>query len=352
MKRPTITDIAHRAGVTKAAVSFALNGQPGVSAATRERILAIAEEIGFQPNSAARALTVGRSGVFGLVIDRPARTLGIEPFFMQLVSGIQADLAAHQVLLQFTMTEDVDAEIELYRQWWAQRRVDGVFVVDLQVDDRRIAVIEKLRMPAVVIGTPRGAGSLPAIWQDDRVAMDIVVDYLAAQGHQRVARVGGRAEYWHSVLRRDAFEGATAAAGLKAFSADADYTAEQGAQATVGLLGSAEPPTAILYDSDVMAAAGLGVAQRMGVGVPDAVSILCWDDSALCELMQPALTALRRDIAGAGSTAARMLRELAADGHPESVMETTPELQLRASSGPAGIAIAETATPRHSRLTA
>ncbi len=90
MKRPTITDIAQRAGVTKAAVSFALNGQPGVSAATRERILAIAQEIGFQPNSAARALTVGKSGVFGLVIDRPARTMGIEPFFMQLVSGIQA----------------------------------------------------------------------------------------------------------------------------------------------------------------------------------------------------------------------------------------------------------------------
>ena len=138
MKRPTITDIAQRAGVTKAAVSFALNGQPGVSAATRERILAIAEEIGFQPSSAARALTAGKAGAFGLVIDRPARTLGIEPFFMQLISGIQAELAAHQVTLLFTMAEDTDAEIELYRQWWAQRRVDGVFVVDLQVDDRRI----------------------------------------------------------------------------------------------------------------------------------------------------------------------------------------------------------------------
>ena len=102
MKRPTIADIAQRAGVTKAAVSFALNGQPGVSAATRERILAIAEEIGFQPNSAARALTAGRAGAFGLVIDRPARTLGIEPFFMQLISGIQADLAEHHVTLLFT----------------------------------------------------------------------------------------------------------------------------------------------------------------------------------------------------------------------------------------------------------
>ncbi|MFY9864115.1 MAG: LacI family DNA-binding transcriptional regulator, partial [Trebonia sp.] len=74
MKRPTIADIAQRAGVTKAAVSFALNGQPGVSKATRERILAIAKEIGFQPNSAARALTAGRAEAFGLIIDRPART--------------------------------------------------------------------------------------------------------------------------------------------------------------------------------------------------------------------------------------------------------------------------------------
>ena len=93
MKRPTIADIARRAGVTKAAVSFALNGQPGVSAATRERILAIADEIGFQPNSAARALSDGRAGAFGLIIDRPARTLGVEPCFMQLISGIQAELS-------------------------------------------------------------------------------------------------------------------------------------------------------------------------------------------------------------------------------------------------------------------
>ena len=350
MKRPTITDIAQRAGVTKAAVSFALNGQPGVSAATRERILAIAQEIGFQPSSAARALSAGKTGAYGLVIDRPARTLGIEPFFMQLVSGIQADLAAHQVTLLFTMTEDTNAEIELYRQWWAQRRVDGVFVVDLKVDDRRIPAIEKLRMPAVVIGSPKGAGTLPAIGQDDRRVVDAVVGYLAGQGHRRIARVGGRSGYWHSVLRRDAFEAAAAIAGLRAFSVEADYTAEHSAQATVSLLGSAEPPTAILYDSDVMAAAGLGVAQRMGVSVPGGVSIISWDDSALCELMHPALTALHRDIASVGSTAARMLRELVAGGHPESVMEAQPVLEVRMSSGPAGVS--EITSPARSRRTA
>lgn len=350
MKRPTITDIAQRAGVTKAAVSFALNGKPGISAATRERILAIADEVGFQPSSAARALTAGKSGVFGLVIDRPARTLGIEPFFMQLVSGIQAELAAHQATLQFTMTENVDAEIELYRQWWAQRRVDGVFVVDLRVDDRRIAVIEKLRMPAVVIGAPRGAGTLPAVWQDDRATVNVVAGYLADHGHRRVARVGGPQTYWHSVLRRDAFEAVAAAHGLEALSVEADYTAEHGAEATVSLLGSAEPPTAILYDSDVMAAAGLGAAHRLGVSVPDSVSIISWDDSALCELMHPALTALRRDIAGVGGTAARLLRELADGGHPDGVMEAVPELRARMSSGQAPAA--GRPASRRSRLTA
>ena len=123
----------------------------------------------------------------------------------------------------------------------------------------------------------------------------------------------------------------------------------------MGLLGAAEPPTAILYDNDVMAAAGLGVAQRLGVSVPGGVSIVSWDDSALCELMHPALTALRRDIAGAGAAAARILRALAAGGRPESVPEEGPALQVRMSSGPAGVpAIAEApgAASRRNRLTA
>ena len=205
-------------------------------------------------------------------------------------------------------------------------------------------------MPAVVIGTPQGAGTLPTVWQDDRTCVETVVGYLAGHGHHRIARVGGRAEYWHSVLRREAFASVAAVAGLDAVSVEADYSAEHGAAATAGLLGSPEPPTAILYDSDVMAAAGLGVAQRMGFGVPDRLSIVSWDDSALCELMHPALTALRRDIAGAGASAARMLRELAAGGRPESVMEATPVLQARASSGQAGVP--DIATPRRSRLTA
>jgi DNA-binding LacI/PurR family transcriptional regulator len=352
MKRPTIADIAQRAGVTKAAVSFALNGQPGVSAATRERILAIAQEIGFQPNSAARALTAGKAEAFGLIIDRPARTLGNEPFFMQLVSGIQVELTRQRVTLLFTMAEDQDAEIEMYRQWWAQRRVDGVFVVDLQVNDRRIAVLEELHMPAVVVGTPRGAGGLPAVWQDDQAGIEAVVNHLAGLGHTRIARVGGFARYWHSKLRSEAFAELAAKAGIDALSVEADYTAEHGAQATRGLLGSAQPPTAILYDNDVMAAAGLGVAQRLGVDVPGGLSIVSWDDSALCEVIHPSVTALRRDIPAAGSQAARMLQEMAAGRRPPNWPEALPALEVRESSGPARPAAPAVGTLRRTRLPA
>ena len=334
MKRPTMADIAARAGVTKAAVSFALNGQPGVSAETRERVLTIAQEIGFQPNSAAVALTAGRVGALGLVIDRPARLLGIEPFFMQLLSGIQADLTQHHVTLAFSMAEDTTDEIALYEQWWAQRHVDGVFVVDLQHDDQRIPVLERLRMPAVVIGPPGGSGTLPAIFQDVRAVVEVVVGHLAALGHQRIARVSGLTRYWHTTLRAAAFAEVAALARLEAVQAEADYTAEHGAAATRELLAGPCPPTAILYDNDVMAVAGLSAAQRLGVSVPADLSIVSWDDSALCELTHPAITSVGRDIVGVGAMAARMLREMADGQRPRHAKEPAEGLRARGSTGP------------------
>jgi DNA-binding LacI/PurR family transcriptional regulator len=332
MKRPTIADVARQAGVTKAAVSFALNGQPGVSAATRERILAIAEEVGFKPSSAARALSDGKAGAFGLVIDRPARTLGIEPYFMQLLSGIQAELIQRHVTLLFTLAEDQADEIEMYRTWWAQRKIDGVFLVNLQVRDRRVPVLRELGIPAVVIGTPRGSGGLPAVWHDDLAATRMAVEHLAGLGHERIARIGGFPRYWHSRLRTDAFAEVAAEAGLHAISIAADYTAEHGAEATRELLERAEPPTAIVYDNDVMAVAGLAAARRAGRDVPGELSIVAYDDSALCELVHPALTAMRRDIAAVGAEAARQLSRVAAGAEVGDLREELPQLMIREST--------------------
>ncbi len=335
MKRPTMMDIARRAGVTKAAVSFALNGRPGVSEPTRRRIVAIAEELGWQPNSAAVALSDGRAGAFGLVVDRPARTLGLEPFFTQLISGIQSELSADGTPLLFTMADNQQTEIDIYRRWWAQRRVDGVFLVDLQERDARIPALEELGMPAVVIGAPIGTGRLPAVWADDGASVRTAVAHLAGLGHRRVARVSGPSHLRHTLIRTDAFDQAAADLGIGAVTAEADYSGEQGAAATRALLQGPTPPTALLYDNDVMAVSGLAAAQALGLRVPDDVSIIAWDDSALCELVHPRLTALRRDIPGYGAHAARRLREAAGGAAVGDLQDPAPELTLRDSTGPA-----------------
>ncbi|MGE5287502.1 MAG: LacI family DNA-binding transcriptional regulator [Micromonosporaceae bacterium] len=335
MKRPTIADIARRAGVTKAAVSFALNDQPGVSAETRARILAIADEVGWRPHSAARALSDGRAGAFGLVIDRPARMLGVEPFFMQLISGVQAELSREHTALLFTVAEDQAAEIEMYRSWWARRRVDGVFLVDLRIGDHRISVLEEMRMPTVVIGSPQGTGSLPAVWHDDAAAVRAVVGHLAGLGHRRLARVTGISRFWHTKIRTDEFSQAARVAGVDAVCVEADYTGEQGAEATRRLLGRPKPPTAIVYDNDLMAVSGLSAARRMGIDVPGELSIVAWDDSPLCELVHPALTALRRDIQAYGAHAARRLLEAAGGAAVGDFEDEPPVLTVRDSTGPA-----------------
>ena len=343
MKRPTMMDIARRAGVTKAAVSFALNGRPGVSELTRRRVLAIAEELGWQPNSAAVALSDGRAGAFGLVVDRPARTLGLEPFFMQLISGIQGELSTDGTPLLFTVAQDQRAELAIYRSWWARRRVDGVFLVDLRVDDTRVPVLEELGMPTVVLGAPEASGSLPAVWSDDAAAVRTAVGHLADLGHRRIGRVSGPASLLHTVIRGTAFDRALAEHGLTGRTVATDYSGEQGAEATRELLradaGDAadglQPPTALLYDNDVMAVSGLTATQALGLRVPEDVSVVAWDDSPLCELVQPPLTALSRDIAGYGAHAARRLREAAGGASVDNLEDPAPRLTLRRSTGPA-----------------
>ncbi len=333
VRRPTISDIAQRAGVSKVAVSYALNGQPGVSEATRRKIIAIADEIGFSPSSAARALSGAAARAVGLVLSRPARTLGLEPFFMELISGVEATLSARSYGLTLQMTSDPEAEAAIYRRWWGERRIDGVLVCDLRENDPRIPEIEKLNLPAVVIGGPGHTGGLANIWSDDAAAVVETVEYLHALGHRRIARVGGEAAFLHTRIRADAFGQVCTRLGLSdATSVTSDYSGEEGARITRRLLSSRRRPTAIIYDNDVMAIAGLGVAQEMGLNVPADLSLVAWDDSVLCRLVHPALTALQRDIPAYGARAASMLLDIV-DGRPHGqVQDSTARLAPRSST--------------------
>jgi len=335
VKRPTITDIAQRAGVSKVAVSYALNGQPGVSEATRKRIVAIAEEIGFRPSSAARVLSGAAAQAVGLVLSRPARTLGLEPFFMELISGVEAVLSARFYGLTLQVVADPFDEIVLYKRWWGERRIDGVLVCDLREDDPRIPVLEELSLPAVVIGGPGHVGRLANIWSDDAAAVVETVEYLHALGHRRIARVGGMPQFLHTRIRTDAFNEVGARLRLtQATSLVSDYSGEDGARVTRRLLSSAKRPTAIIYDNDVMAIAGLGVVQEMGLSVPGDISIVAWDDSVLCRLVHPPLTALQRDIPAYGAHAATMLLSIIAGGDAGEVQDPTAQLAPRRSTAP------------------
>lgn len=336
MARPTIADIARRVGVSKGAVSFALNGRPGVSEATRARILQVADEMNWRPHSAARALGGARAGAVGLVIARPASTLGVEPFFAQLLSGLQARLSTESMAMNLLVVEDSAAEIEIYREWTSAHRVDGFVLVDPTVRDPRFEALEELGVPAVVLGGPGRFGALSSVWADDREAMLSVVDYLAALGHRRVAHVAGLPGLRHTQRRIRALRDSVRRLGLVGtVSLPTDFSDAEGAAATRALLSRPRRPTAIVYDSDVMALAGLGVAGEMGVRVPGEVSIVSFDDSVLTRVTHPSITSLSRDTIALGGQVAEVLLQVIADpALRRDVKTATPRLVVRESTAP------------------
>ncbi|HSX96938.1 MAG TPA: substrate-binding domain-containing protein, partial [Streptomyces sp.] len=156
-------------------------------------------------------------------------------------------------------------------------------------------------------------------------------------GHRRIARVGGAGSLGHSALRTAAF--ARAAGPLEATrvrQVATDFSGEAGARATRSLLAApaADRPTALVYDNDIMAVAGLSVAAEMGLRVPADVSLLAWDDSQLCRLTRPTLSAMSHDVHGFGADVARTLFEVIA-GEGASHPVATPVLVPRGSTATA-----------------
>ncbi|GAA1989810.1 LacI family DNA-binding transcriptional regulator [Isoptericola halotolerans] len=336
MARITIADIADRAGVSTGAVSYALNDRPGVSAATRERILAIAAEMGWQPSQAARSLSGAKAETVGLILARAPETLGFESFYMQFVAGIEQVLSERSYGLLLQVVPDVAAEIAAHRRWRAARRVDGVVVVDPRQDDPRLPLLNGPdALPAVVVGDPALAGGVTAVWTDDGSALRECVRYLDGLGHRRIGRVTGTEEFGHTHIRDLAFFDESRARGLEPRVARADFTPEAGAAATRTLLTSPDPVTAVVFDNDVMALAGLGVAHGLGIRVPQELSLVAWDDSPLCEAAFPQLTALSHDVTRYGAHVARRLFDRMEGAPYGSFLDATPELRVRGSTGPA-----------------
>ncbi|KOX13925.1 LacI family transcriptional regulator [Saccharothrix sp. NRRL B-16348] len=254
-------------------------------------------------------MTTGSTGAVGLVLARPARLLGAEPFFMEFIAGIEERLAEgdRSVLLHIVGAED--AEIAAYRRWAAGGLVDAVVVVNRTVDDHRPAVLREIGLPALYVGEPDEL-AVPAVRTDDAGPVREALAYLLDLGHRRIARVSGPDALLHTRARTAALLEGCAEAGIEPVVLEGDYSEESGAKLTTALLNAPEPPTAILYDNDVMAVAGLNVAKELGVAVPDRLSLVAWDDSSLCRLASPALTTMSVDVHQFGVTVAESVLEL------------------------------------------
>jgi DNA-binding LacI/PurR family transcriptional regulator len=353
-RRVTINDIAREAGVSKGAVSYALNDRPGLSASTRARIIRIADELGWRPNSAARSLSAARADACGLVLARAPEVVAAEAFFPGFLAGIESELSARSISLNLQIASDLEMEIAIYRRWWAEHRVDGVLLTDLRVNDPRVEAVATLGLPAVVVGGPledgaRGGASLLSTWHDEEAAVVELVRYLAALGHTRLTRVAGPADFVHNSARTRAFLDTAADLGLSARVVSTDYSPDSGARVTREILSDPDTSTAIAFDSDVLAVTGLGVAQQMGFSVPDDLSIVAWDDSLLCKVVHPPLTTLTRDIGEYGAIACRALLRLV-DGESETSDVEAPRAVLTPRSSTAR-APQSAAPPRRARVT-
>ncbi|WP_329128644.1 substrate-binding domain-containing protein [Streptomyces sp. NBC_01476] len=245
----------------------------------------------------------------GLALVRDAEVLGTEPFFHEFIAGMERVLVPLGVPVLLQVVATVSQASERMRAWARYGQVQGVLLIDLLPGDERVALVQQLGLPCVVIGDPVTAGGLPAVWTQDDVAMADVVAGLVTAGHTHLGHVGGPAQMAHTIIRRRTFEAVAAEHGVRTTTFDGDYSEAAGVRAIAALALMADRPTALVFDNDVMALGALHEAHRRGLGVPAALSLVAWDDSALCQLAVPPLGAVSHDVQELGELAGNALVE-------------------------------------------
>ena len=175
MANVTIASLAQQLGMSKASVSYALNGRSGVSEETRAKVLSLAAELGWYPNSSARALSQSRSETVGIVLLRDPADVGSEPFYMSVLAGIEAILGEReQNLMLRIVAPETGAErrdLGVYRRWSGEGRVDGVLLFDECRNDPRAPLLTELALPCVWVGGAHGATARSAATSVDQAGM-------------------------------------------------------------------------------------------------------------------------------------------------------------------------------------
>lgn len=267
----------------------------------------------------------------GFVFVRQVGAPRFEPFFNQVIAGLDDVLSPHGVTLTVKSVDSPADEIQVYRHWHTTAAVDAVVVKDLTDNDHRIEQLNSFGMPFVALCDTTQTGPFSAVRFDNSQAMRTLLAHLISQGHTRVARVTGPPALAHTRIRTAVFSAVADQAALEHQTVEGDYSEPGGQRATHALLtgpsvnpgrqsgtgasDAASLPTAIIYDNDLMARGGLTAAQQLGLVVPDDVCLVAWDDSVVCQLAEPPLSALNHDVHAIGTQlGAALLKVLTGDG--------------------------------------
>ena len=303
MPRPTIHDVAKRAGVSKSLVSLAMRGSPKVSAASREAIMKAAAELGYRPNAAARSLA-----------DRRSRTVGVlvldlhNPVFAEILDGIQSEVRAHGYSTML-VSGDAEPEREVTElDKLLEFQVEGLILVSHRLSPtalRRFAA----EAPTVVVSRDDIHGPrIDTICNDDFAGASLAVNHLLDLGHERIIHLSGGANP-AAIERERGYRATMKAAGLgrRALVVPGGLTDSAGYSAAVTALAHGSAPTALFVANDIAALGALAAIEESGRSVPRDVSVVGYDGIALGALRTLSLTTIAQPLASMGAMAAERL---------------------------------------------
>ncbi|MEV8314953.1 LacI family DNA-binding transcriptional regulator [Streptomyces sp. NPDC059900] len=341
--RPTLEDVAHRAGVSKSTVSRVINREPRVRAAVAERVRQAVDELGYVPNQAARSLVTRRNNAVAVVVTEPQNRLFVDPYFNCLLRGIRQELVQQGAQPVLLFIEEPD-DYPRVGNFLGGGHVDGALLFSLRTDDPLPAMVEHMGLPAVFGGRPAdGSGhrshTYTYVDADNRGGAREAVRYLLSLGRRRIATITGPLNQASAIDRLDGYRDVLLDA-LPQLVAESDFTLQGGADAMVRLLDRCPDLDAVFVASDLMASGALRILRERGLRVPEDVAVVGFDDLAtIAEATEPPLTTVHQDIEGMGRLMAQLLFKRTADpsastegGPPMSSVVTPVRLAVRQSA--------------------
>lgn len=306
---PTIKDVALKAKVSVATVSRVLNDLPGYSEDTRQRVMRIIGEIGYQPNALARGLVSKKTHTIGILMPNLSGMVS-----SAILEGIE-DVAHASGLSVIVCNTDNDGErTSEYLQVLQEKQVDGMIVVSACITPEDYGRILAMKKPVVLVSTMYSDGGvLPYVKVDDEEAAFDATKYLIRKGHRKIAMIAGtKTDGIAGIPRVEGYKRALRDSGLPVLEhriAYGDFRFQSGMECFRLLLETTPEITAVFAASDEMAAGVLSMAYRMRVRVPEQISVIGYDNTQIAEMTVPPLTTLGQPFLQMGQQSLQMLLE-------------------------------------------